>query len=249
MKIDAHVYLGRSLFGYSQSCDEILRKLDALDIDRCVVCPVKPCGYNLGPENDFVASAVKEHGDRFFGLVRVDPRQGADALKEMTRGIEKLELQGLYLNPWEETCPVDSELLYPLLEMASKYGIVVMIKGGYPVVSHPSQIADLARRFPQTSMIATSGGQINISGGALQDARMMLEENKNVYMETSGIYREDFIEEMARVLGAERLIYGSGSPVLDMSFEIQRVSRAHIPQGDKKKIMGANLMKLIKRAG
>jgi predicted TIM-barrel fold metal-dependent hydrolase len=245
MKIDAHVYLGNSLFGYSQTAEEIIEKLDAQGVDRCVLCPVRPFDYHLEPENDSVSRTVKGHKDRFTGLVRVDPRQGEKALREMVRGIETLGLRGLYLNPWEESYPINSEMVYPLVEKAGQYHVPVMIRGGFPVVSHPSQIRDLVRRFPGTTFIATSAGQINISGGGLEDARILLTENKNVFMETSGIYREDFIEEMAKVLGAGRLLYGSASPVMDMSFEIQRVQRAHLKEKEKAQILGKNLVKLL----
>lgn len=245
MKIDARVHVGESIFGYSQTADEVMRKLDELGIDMCVLCPVKPYDYHLGPENDFVAGIVKQNRDRCVGFVRVDPRQGRNALDEMIRGIEKLEQRGLYIDPWEETLPVNSELLYPFMEKAGEFKVPVMIRGGYPVVSHPSQIADLVRRFPGTTVIATSAGQINISGGGLHDARILLTENRNVYMETSGIYREDFIEEMAKVIGTDRLVYGSGSPIFDMSFEILRVQRAHLKNEEKASILGENMRKLL----
>jgi uncharacterized protein len=245
MKIDSHVLFGSSIFGFHHGADAIIKKLDHLEIEKCILCPVKPRGYHLPPENDAVASAVKSHHDRFIGFVRVDPRLGREALDEMKRGFEILGLKGLYLDPWEETFQVNAEFVNPLVEEAGNYGIPVMIKGGYPVVSQPGQIADLASRFPGTAIIATSGGQINICGGALEDARLMLTENKNISMETSGIYREDFIEEMARVIGAERLIYGSSSPVMDMSLEILRIEKAHLTDEEKKKIMGENIFRLL----
>jgi uncharacterized protein len=248
MKIDSHVYFGSSLFGFHHGADEILKKIDTLGVDRCILCPVKPRSYHLPPENDAVAAAVRSHEDRFVGFVRVDPRLGDEALDELKRGIELLGLRGLYLDPWEETFQVNADFVHPLMQKAGDYGIPVMIRGGYPIVSQPGQIADLAAGFPGTTIIATSGGQINISGGALEDARLMLVENRNVFMETSGIYREDFIEEMAKVIGAERIIYGSNAPLMDMAFEIMRIEKAHLRDEEKKKIMGENILRVLKGA-
>ncbi|MHC9540923.1 MAG: amidohydrolase family protein [Vulcanimicrobiota bacterium] len=245
MIIDAHVYCGQSIMGYGASAEEILRQCDALSIDKAVLIPVKPRSYHLGPENTFIARTVQDHPDRFTGFARVDPRLGGEAESEMKRSIQELCLKGLYLNPWEETFQINESFVWPLMEKAQTFKVPVMIKGGHPVVSQPSQIADLAKRFPKTIIIATSGGQINICGGGLQDAMIMLEENKNVYMETSGIYREDFIEEMARKIGAKRLIFGSGSPVFDARFELQRVTRAHLGKADKNKIAGLTIKNLL----
>ncbi len=245
MKIDAQVYVGKSLFHYGHKPEALIELLDSLGLDRCILCPVKPRGYHLEPENNYVAELSKRHSDRFIGFVRVDPWLGDAGLEELSRGIELLGLRGLYLNPWEESYQINSEIIYPLMEKAKEYRIPVMIKGGFPVVSQPCQIADIARCFPETTIIATSGGQINICGGALEDARLMLSENKNVYMETSGIYREDFIQEMAEVLSPDRLIFGSSSPLMDMNFELQRVTQAHLDKSAKEKIMGGNLKKIL----
>ncbi len=245
MIIDAHVYCGHSIMGYGASAGEILKQCDALSIDKAILIPVKPKSYHLGPENTFIARTVQAHPDRFIGFARVDPRLGKEAEAEMIRSIQELGLKGLYLNPWEETYQINESFVEPFMEKAHAFNIPVMIKGGYPVVSQPSQIADLAKRFPETLIIATSGGQINICGGGLQDAMIMLEENRNVYMETSGIYREDFIEEMAGKIGAKRLIFGSGSPVFDARFELQRVTRAHIGEAEKNQIAGLTVKSLL----
>jgi predicted TIM-barrel fold metal-dependent hydrolase len=245
MTVDAHAYCGKSIMGYGATAEEILKRCDGLSIEKAVLIPVKPRGYHLGPENTFIAETVKARSDRFTGFARVDPRLGDEALAEMERAITVLGLRGLYLNPWEETYRINESIVDPFMEKARSMNIPVMIKGGHPVVSEPSQIADLARRFPETKVIATSGGQINICGGALQDAMIMLEENKNVYMETSGIYREDFIEEMTRKIGAGRLIFGSGSPLFDAGLELQRVTRAHIGEDEKKQISGLTIKNLL----
>lgn len=245
MRTDAHVYLGQSLFGFTQTVEEILGRLRQVEISCAVLCPVKPRGYHLAPENDRVAEAVRRYPGCFIGFVRVDPRLGEEALAEMVRGIEKLGLQGLYLDPWEETFAVNAEFVYPFLARAEAYGVPVMVRGGFPLVSHPTQIADMAQRFPRTMIIATSGGQINVSGGLLAEAKNMLLHNGNVFLETSGIYRQDFIEEMAERLGNHRIIYGSGSPLLDMRLEVQRIRRAHLPESAIEMMLGENLARLL----
>ena len=245
MIIDGHVHLGKSIYGYGQTSKELLSKMDKCKIDKAVICPVKPVDYHFAPENDFIAEEAKKYGERFIGFARVDPKQGDKAVKELERCIKTLELKGLMLHPWEETFPVNAKIVYPLMEKAMEYKIPVMISGGHTRVSHPLQIGDIASEFPEVNIIATSGGQINISGMALYDAEIMLEANKNVFLETSGIYREDFIENMIRALGAKRVIFGSNSPQMDMEYELLRPDTAQVSEEEKADVLGKTIAGII----
>ena len=132
------------------------------------------------------------------------------------------------------------------MELLNNRDLPLLLAGGYPGFSHPSQIGDLARQFPQVTIVATHGGQINISGLLLADAGRMLRANPNVIMETSGIYREDFIEDTVQELGAERVVFGSNAPYMDLGFETLRVRLAHLSNQDKA-LMGHGSLKRILR--
>jgi len=244
MLIDCHAHLGTSLFGVEQSAETLLASMDRHDIGQAIIIPLKPPGYHFGPENDRIADAVARHRDRFAGFARVDPWQGPAALDELRRGIETLGLIGLFLHPFEEQFAANDERTFPLMEYLDDHGLPLMIAGGYPVFSHPSQIADLASQFPNLTIIATHGGQINISGVLLADALRTMRANPNVVMETSGIYREDFIEDTVAELGAGRVVWGSNSPYMDQGFETLRVRRAHLDEDAKRQIGGETIRRL-----
>lgn len=245
MIVDAHLHLGEGLFGRSYSLRQALAAMDEAGVDRAVVSPLKPKRYHLGPANDLIAAAVHDSAGRLTGFGRVDPWQDEAAVREAERCLDRLGFRGLFLHPWEEHFAINDAVVFPIVEVAAARGVPVMLAGGYPVVSHPTRIADLARRFPRVTFIATSGGQINISGGMLAQAEAMLRSSPNVLMETSGIYREDFIEDMAAAIGAERIVFGSGAPVYDPRHEVERVRRAHLPEDARRQIGGENLRRLL----
>jgi predicted TIM-barrel fold metal-dependent hydrolase len=245
MILDAEVYLGSNLFGPSYDDETLIAALDAAGVARAVVCPARPPEYHLGPANDLVADAVRRQPRRLIGFARVDPHQRTAALAELRRGVEQLGLRGLLLHPWEELFPVNDRSVDPLLAYARERRIPVQVAGGFPMVSHAAQIGDLARRFPEVPILATHGGQINISGRGLYEAGKMLRTCPNVYLQTSGVYREDWMEDMARALGAARIVFGSGAPYYDLGFELERVHRLHLPAGDRDAIAGTNLARLL----
>jgi predicted TIM-barrel fold metal-dependent hydrolase len=244
--IDAHAHLGHSLFGFGQSLGELLASMAECGVVQSVVVPLKPRDYHLGPENDRIASAVRAHPDRLHGFARVDPWQGADALRELRRGLDDLGLVGLYLHPFEEQFAANDEIVFPLLTELRERGLPLLLAGGYPGFSHPSQIGDLARQFPDVTIIATHGGQLNISGLLLADAGRMLRANPNVIMETSGIYREDFIEDTVAELGPERVVFGSNAPYMDQGFEAARVRLAHFDAAAKTAIGSENIQRILR---
>lgn len=244
MLIDAHAHLGTSLFGVENSVEGLLASMQENGIDQAILVPLKPRDYHFGPENDRIAAAFMAHSASFHGFARVDPWQGKEALAELHRAIDELGLIGLFLHPFEEQFAANDEISFPLLQLLEERGLPLMLAGGYPTFSHPSQIGDLARQFPNLAMIVTHGGQINISGMLLADALRMMRANPNVTMETSGIYREDFIEDTIAELGPERVVWGSNSPYMDQGFETTRVTMAHLDDETKVQIGRTNLQRI-----
>lgn len=144
------------------------------------------------------------------------------------RSITTLGLRGLYLNPWEDHFAANDSCVDPVVATAAELNVPTLIEGGYPQFSQPSQIGDLAQRHRTATFIATHGRQINISGILLFDAIEMFRPCPNAFFETSGVYREGFIEDTVGEIGAKRLIFGSGSPVFDQSHEVARIRNAHL---------------------
>ncbi|MFO8061128.1 MAG: amidohydrolase family protein [Bacillota bacterium] len=237
MIIDAGVYMGPSLFDSGLSCEEIVRNLDRLKIDRAVLIPARPPEYSLEIANRRVSEAVKSHPDRLAGLCRIDPWQGASAVAETFRCLDEYAV-GVYLDPREENFQINSESVSPIVMAAAQQDAPVVVNAGYPLVSHPTQVRDLARRFPEVQFVATNGGQINISGMLLSEARRMLEACPNIVIATSGTYREDFLEEVMTEVGEDRVLFASRSPVYDQEFELARVRLAHLEDRQKARMYG-----------
>jgi predicted TIM-barrel fold metal-dependent hydrolase len=242
--IDAFTFVGESLFGYSQSAAELLARMDAAEVDAAIVCPVKPFDYHLAPANDLVAEATAGQA-RLVGLARVDPNRGAEALAELDRALQVLHLRGLFLHPWEDHFRVNGPRVAPLMQRCAALGAPVMIAAGYPWLSEAAQIGDLAGRFPDVQIVMTHGGQINISGLGQADAFDALRRHSNVSIETSGVYRQDFLEEVAATLGAERVLFGSNSPLMDVRLEVERARWARLPERARLLILGGNAQRIF----
>lgn len=247
LKVDAHAYIGESLFGLSRSADELLREMDRLEVSQSVLCPNKPLGYALEPANRLVAAAVKQHPDRFLGWVRVDPWQGAKALSELKIGMEELGLHGLLLHPYEELFQISDHKVDALMEYAKMCGFPVMIEGGYPLLSHPLDIAELAHRYPDVKIIGTHGLQMDDAAFALTDADLAMRECPNIVMDSSGMYAPDSMLTVVEKMGSGRLVFGSHAPWMNLEFEIERINRLAVLDEQRADIFGLTILKLLGR--
>ncbi len=244
--IDAHAYVGESLFGYQRSPEELLAEMDRLGVERAAICPNKPMAYALEPGNRLVAEAVRQHPDRFFGWVRVDPWQGAKALDELKKGVETSGLNGLLLHPYEELFQIADRKVDPLMEYAEAHGLPVMIEAGYALLSHPLDVAELAGRFPRVKIVGTHGLQMDDSGYALTDSDLAMRECPNIVMESSGMYALDNMIGVVEKLGEERLLFGSHSPWLNLEFEIERCKRLNLTEAQKQAVFAKNILDLFR---
>ncbi|MDQ3809846.1 MAG: amidohydrolase family protein [Chloroflexota bacterium] len=245
MPTDFFTFVGASLQGYGQTADELLGRMDLAGVGRAVVCPTKPRGYHLGPAND-EAAALARTSPRLVPFARVDPLQGEDAVRELERAVRALGARGLFLHPWEESFRISSPVVDPVAEAASALRLPLLIATGYPWVSEAPQVGELARRYPRLRIIMTHGGQINISGLGQTDAWHVLQERTNVCIETSGVYRQDFLEEVVGTFGPERVLFGSSSPIMDMRLEIARVQQARVPEADRALMLQGNAERLLR---
>jgi uncharacterized protein len=212
----------------------LIAALDGAGIERAIVCAQRARGHGYDVENARAASLAAEHPDRLVAFARVDPlAPGAASHVEQARGI--------FLHPWEDAFRITDPAVDAIAD-----GVPVIVATGYPFVSEALQVAELARRHPETTFVATNGGQINISGLGQEDALLALETCPNLFVQTSGVYREDFLEGVVERFGAERLLYASAFPQFDPRLELLRVRWApKLGDDAREAILGGNATRLL----
>lgn len=245
--LDAHIYVGESLFAQSQSIQQVLQSMDSCGIDQAVLIPNRPPQYDLWPANLWTAAQAARHPQRFFFAARVDPWQKQAALSQLTHLHQELGACGLLLHPWEEHFQVSDALVDPLVEYCQQHGLWVMVEAGYPLLSHPLDIAEMANRHPQATIIATHGLQLDSAAFALTDAELAMRECPNLYMETSGMYAPENVENIVRDLGAGRIIFGSHTPWLNQTLELERVRCLNLDEAQLQAVLGENLLSMMRK--
>jgi len=244
--MDALALLGPNRYAPELTWPALRDTCSALGVDRVVVAPPLPPDRDLaraGRELVSLAEGTADGPVRAVPLVRIDPWEpsaAADAAELLGSGA-----RGVLVHPWEDNFRAnDVDLLAPLLREVRAAGATLVVEAGFPWVAEPAQLAELARRFPAVPVVATRGGHMNmsgLSGGAMLAA---LRRADNLHVLTSGVYRQDWLEQVIGAVGADRVAYASHAPVFDPRLEVLR-PRALPDQAARLAVLAATAIRLF----
>jgi predicted TIM-barrel fold metal-dependent hydrolase len=135
------------------------------------------------------------------------------------------------------------------VELTIELGVPILHHAGhshYPVADQPwisdgGHLAELGRRYPEARLICAHV----CGGGDWEWTIKALRGVANVFLDTSGSVPDDGVMELAaRVLGADRLVFGCD---LSMTASVGRIRSADLCASDREKILGRNMEAILKR--
>jgi predicted TIM-barrel fold metal-dependent hydrolase len=257
--IDSHVHIGRSVYGPELSVGDCLKLMGKYGVERALVSCFTPEDLDFVKANREVERVVDESGGMLAMALRLDPRQRARSA-ELLRGDG---FSAVMLNPFEQSFRANEEhFLSPIMARAEQLGVPVIIEGGYPVLSTPLQVGDLATRYPMVSIVMTHAGQLLSSGQAESDALAAMSDNPNLFADTSLLTLTGiggFLEQASHLkatgrrsvkakkeLPSPRLVFGSECPLSNIGVELSRVRWcSEISEDEKMRILRDNAIELF----
>jgi predicted TIM-barrel fold metal-dependent hydrolase len=201
--------------------------------------------------NRKIEAIVRENPTKLRGLARIDPRQNG-SLSFLKKFLQKTIFVGISLNPFEQAFKVNDPLVRPIYEAAEETDSPIMLESGYPVVSLPLQVTEVAREFRKVNFIMTHAGQLLASGQSETDSLRAIVDNSNIYCETSQIILTGvggFIEQVmhsGKNGSKYRILFGSNAPQGELSVELMRVTKAAISENEKHLVLSKNAERLFK---
>lgn len=247
MIIDAHVHFPPG--GRVEDLDELMEAAERYNIGKICMSSLGPSWKHVPDTSAFIAAnrevkfAMDRYPNRVLGFAYVNPLFTRDAIREFKTCMDDFHMNGLKL--WV-SCRCTEPAVYPLIEMAIEYKVPCLIHswakatGNLPGESTPQDVAELAKSFPEAKIImAHIGGDWEIGIKAVKKL-------KNVLVDTSGtICETGMIEYAVKILGAERIVYGSDAPGTDFSSQIWKIKAADINEEEKTLILGGNMKKIL----
>ncbi|MCA9190816.1 MAG: amidohydrolase family protein [Planctomycetales bacterium] len=226
----------------------LLHFADRMNITRLCLYMGMSFSYAPTPEemrqqNDEVLQALQVNQDRLLGFVYLNPQFELESLDELERCVADGPMVGVKL--WVAVRAI-APSLDRIVDRATELGAIVFqhswlkINGNLPGESTPMDVADLARRHPESNIICGH------AGGDWEQGICAIKDSENVFIDLGGGDPTAGFTEMAvRELGSDRVIYGSDVPGRSFGTQLAKVLGAEIPEFDKKRILAGNLRSLL----
>jgi predicted TIM-barrel fold metal-dependent hydrolase len=243
MIIDSHCNLGKSvLFPHiTENYNSLMNKLAKYGVSKAVVGPFgKDLITSIEQGNKKVAYAIKRNNN-LIGIAGANPWSTRN-VERLTYYINNLGFKGIKLNPSIQGFMVNSKIVEPIIEIAKRFRVPVMIHSGTPIFSLPLNIGDLADRYPDVTFIMAHMGFSDFFGDAIIAAKL----HENIILETSLMPVVGMIERAINEIGSERIMFGSSSPNGDLNLELFKIFKLNISEEDRIKILGGNAKRVFK---
>ena len=253
MIIDCHVHL-RGDYGSAQDAGDIqVKYADRLGIDRMCLSlgnfrtgifdeECAPAEFMIR-HNDDVWRVCERHPERFIPFCYLNPCYLSDSLQEIERCIVNGPFRGIKLG-LDMFC--DQPNLDVLASRAAELSVPVLqhtwIKttGNFPHESEPWRLADLAERHGETTFMMAH------SGGNWEKGLKTIIDQANIVTDICGGDPEIGEAEMAvRLVGVERVVYGSDAPGRSYASQIAEVLGADLTEDEKAAILGGNMRRVL----
>ena len=204
----------------------------------------RPTVPQVAKINDLTIALLRRWPEELVGFCRLNPEHPkSSVLQEIDRCFATGLFKGIKLAVFPNA---RSTRLDPVMRKAGELGAAVLHHCWYKTVqkyegeSDPTDIADLAARFPGIKIIMAHLSACGCRG--MLDVKPF----KNVYVDTSGSPAiTGMVEYGVKVLGADRLLFGSDAFGRDFSVQLGRVLDADISEAQRLMILRENAVKLL----
>jgi predicted TIM-barrel fold metal-dependent hydrolase len=237
--IDGHCHAGpggQRLSGpwdVSAALDRYLRRADRAGIGRTVLLPVFHTDYREA--NRVVGRMAARRPDRFWFFCMVHPVRDTGRVGSMVReAVETAGARGIKVH--RHDAPISREIC----EVAAEWRLPIL----YDVMGDASMVDLLAREFPRVAFVIPHLGSFGDDWRAHLALIDLLVRHPNVYADTSGVRRFDYLVEAVARAGAAKLVFGTDGPWLHPGLELAKIRLLGLPPEAEARVTGGTIARL-----
>ena len=192
------------------------------------------------------ATKVVDENEGLLQYVIINPLQ-PESYDQAVDILQRPKCVGIKIHPESHKYPV-AEHGDPVFEFAAKNEAVVLVHSG-DVNSAPDDFVSFADRYPETKIILAHLGNGGAAAGSpeLQVRALQKARGDNLFIDTSSARSilPRLLEWAVAEVGAERLLYGTDTPVYYSAMQWARVVCTDLSESEKKKILRENAFELF----
>jgi predicted TIM-barrel fold metal-dependent hydrolase len=240
--IDAHCHagLGDALtapWTTAAPLGAYLRRARTAGIGRTVIVPTFPA--DSARANREIALLAARRPDRLVGFAWVHPKRDAGRVGHildlaMAAGLRGIKVHAHEASPGREVC-----------EAAAERGLPILVD----VLGRAHLIDLFAPAFPQVTFIVAHLGSFADDWRAHQTVVDALGRHPNVFTDTSGVRRFDYLVSALRHAGPRKILFGSDGPWLHPALELHKIRLLGLPAAAHALVCGGNAQRILAEAG
>lgn len=235
--------------------EEIIQYLDSSGIDRAVVFGFPWENHDLvSRNNDEIWEFHRKYPDRIIPFAVLSTSGGDEAYREAARtlagGFAGLGELAMYHGGWNLA---DFEALSPCLDLADQHKVPVIIHVNEPVGhDYPGKIPvdfsgllHIIEANPDVDFILAHFGGGVFFYALMPEVGSIL---ARTYLDTAAspfLYDCKVFEVASRIMGQDKILFGSDYPLLPLSRYTKEFDKAGIDSGLRAAILGGNFMKIL----
>jgi hypothetical protein len=254
--IDSNAYVGEWPFRrlpYSQP-EDLLRKMDALGIERAVVSRLENVFFkDLLVGNRELYAIAEAHADRFIPAYTVNPAYpGWDDDLEIL--LAELGAKNLRLHPNYHQYELLGQESLRLLAIAQERDLLIMIAIGLEDVRHhhrlvivpdvaAGEIAQMVNAFPDVRFLVAAGRFNEVTS-----IWRGVDKRDNLYVENSRVQGPIHdVAKLCNTIGADHVLFGSNAPLhYHESAKLSIETESQIEDATKQKLLHDNAVRLFR---
>lgn len=236
-----------------QPLEEIVADLDRLGVELGVITGRDAeTTYGSPANNGSVLEFCKKYPNKFVGFWGIDPHKKMAAVYEIVKAVEEHGMKGIAIDPYLAHIPACEARFYPLYTKCAELGIPVFItmapppqvSGALMDYCDPRQVDQVARDFPELTLIMSHGGYPFVN-----EAIYACMRNANVYMDISEYERAPMVDvyvQAMKTLITDKVLFASAHPFIELADALDAYKHFDFTDEVRNKIMYENARKVLK---
>lgn len=224
---------------------DLLALMDKTGIDQAVVASTRGFFTDCKTGNAEAAAISRTSNGRIHAFAVINPAVGEPACTEL-KTAHAAGMRGFRLTPQHHGYRLDDDpVLNDVLSLGQELGMTVIIPirlilhWGLPQLD-VREIGTVAKNFPNLNIVI--GG---VNYGEFRDALAVMRRHANVGFETSCMQKVNGIETLVEKVGAERIYFATGMPLMYPLPGIYKIQKAQISDREKELILGGNAARIL----
>lgn len=248
----AQVGRTHNFVGYETS--EFLRRMDALGVEKLLVCAIKTWSYKHqrpleSSSVEEVAALMAQAPGRIFGLYGVNVHRGMAGVAEFERSVREQGFKGLHIHPHGYGLPPDHAHYFPYYAKAQELNVPAVISMGHTLdlmpndPGRPIHLDQVALYFSDLAVVCTHTGW-----PWTEEAISLAWKHPNLFLGTSAHAPRYWKPELVKFInshGQDKVMWGTDYPLIDHKESLQQVDALGLKESSKDKFLRRNAARVF----